>query len=99
MPSKLKLIHPGEILKSDFMEPLGVSAYRLAKETGISAQQIGRILAGTRGVSADAALRFSRFFGTTAQLWLNLQARYDLDCAEDEHGRSIERRVRPFKAA
>jgi addiction module HigA family antidote len=96
---RLKPVHPGQVLQLDFLEPMGVSAYRLAKETGVSAQQIGRVIAGTRGVSADLALRLARFFGTSAEVWVNLQARYDLDAAEDESGAEIERRVRPFKAA
>lgn len=96
---KHRPIHPGEILREDFLEPMGVSAYRLSKATGISAQQIGRILKGTRGVTADAALRLARAFGTSATVWMGLQARYDLDVAEDKAGRLIEKRVRPIKAA
>jgi addiction module HigA family antidote len=96
---KLKPVHPGEVLRLDFLEPMGISAYRLSKETGISAQQLGRILSGSRSVSADAALRLARFFGTSARLWINLQAQYDLDVAEDLAGREIARRVKPWKAA
>jgi antitoxin HigA-1 len=100
MPSrKHKPIHPGEVLKHDFLEPLGLSAYRLAKETGISAQHIGRILKGQRGIGGETALRLARFLGTSAQLWMNLQARYELDLAEDQSGKEIERSVRPFEAA
>lgn len=94
-----KPVHPGEVLRLDFMEPMGLSAYRLAKEIDVSAQQLGRILNGTRSVSADLALRLARFFGTSAQVWMGLQARYDLDLAEDRAGKDIEKRVRPFKAA
>lgn len=97
--TKHKPIHPGEVLRHDFMEPLGISAYRVGKATGISAQHIGRILKGTRGISADAALRFARAFGTSAELWMGLQAQYDLDRTEDEIGRQIEREVQPIKAA
>lgn len=96
---KLKAVHPGQVLYHDFLEPMGVTAYRLAKEVGVSQVQIGRVIAGTRGVSADLALRLARFFGTSAELWVNLQARHDLDVAEDESGKEIEKRVRPFKAA
>ncbi len=96
---KLKPVHPGEVLWLDFMEPLGISAYRLAKETGISAQHIGRIIKGTRGMSGHLALRFGRFFGTSPSVWMGLQAQYDLDVAADELGREIERRVHPLKAA
>jgi addiction module HigA family antidote len=96
---KLKPVHPGEVLRLDFLEPMGVTAYRLAKEIGVSQQQIGRVLAGARGVSGDLALRLARFFGTSATVWMNLQAQYDLDAAEEKSGKEIEKRVRPFKAA
>lgn len=92
-------IHPGEVLRDDFLEPLGISVYRLAKETGVSAQQLGRVVKGVRGVSGDLALRLARFFGTSPQVWMALQARYDLDQALDESGREIEKRVKPFRAA
>lgn len=94
-----KPVHPGDVLREDFLEPMGLSVYRLAKETGISAQHLGRIVNGTRGVSGDVALRLARFFGTSARVWMGLQAQYELDQAEDEAGREIERRVRPWKAA
>jgi antitoxin HigA-1 len=96
---KLKPVHPGEILDHEFMRPLGITAYRLAKETGITAQHIGRILKGTRGLSGDMALRLARYFGTSAQLWMNLQARYELECAKDAAGNAIAERVRPHRAA
>lgn len=96
---KHKPVHPGEILREDFLKPLGISAYRLAKETGISQQHIGRIIAGTRGVSGDVALRLARFFGTSAQVWMGVQAHYELDTAEDRKGREILKRVKPLKAA
>lgn len=96
---RLRPVHPGEVLRLDFLEPLGMSVYRLAKETGVSAQHLGRIVKGTRGISGEIALRLARFFGTSAQVWMGLQARYDLDVAEDEAGREIEREVRPYKAA
>lgn len=99
MPGKHKPIHPGEVLRHDFLEPMGVSAYRLSQATGVSAQHLGRIIKGTRGISADVALRFARALGTSAQVWMGLQAQYDLDAAEDKSGRFIERRVRPIKAA
>jgi addiction module HigA family antidote len=99
MTRKLKPIHPGEVLRLDFLEPMGVSVYRLAKETGVTQQHLGRIVNGTRGISADVALRLARFFGTSAKVWMGLQAQYDLDVAEDKSGRDIERTVRPFKAA
>lgn len=96
---KHKPVHPGEILQFDFLEPMGITAYRLSKETGISAQHIGRIIKGTRGISGDVALRFARFFGTSAQVWMGLQAQYELDMVEDKRGQMIEKRIRPYKAA
>ncbi len=96
---KHKPIHPGEVLRLDFLEPMDLSAYRLAKATGISAQQLGRILKGTRGVSADVALRLARALGTSAQVWMGLQSQYDLDVAQESSGRAIERRVRMIRAA
>lgn len=100
MPSrKHKPIHPGEVLYHDFMEPLGITAYRLAKDVGVSPQHIGRVVKGQRGIGGDLALRLARYFGTSAQLWVGLQARYDLDVAEDQSGPEIARRVRPFQAA
>ena len=73
-------IHPGEILEKDFLEPLNISQNRLAKEIGVPPRRINEIVHGKRAITADTALRFSKFFGTTAQLWLNLQAEYELDC-------------------
>jgi addiction module HigA family antidote len=100
MPGKKhKSIHPGEVLLHDFMEPMGITAYRLGKETGVSSQHIGRIISGKRGIGGDVALRLARFFGTSAQVWMGLQAQYELDVAEDESGRDIERTVRPWRAA
>lgn len=92
-------IHPGEVLWYDFMEPMGITKYRLAKDTGMPADRVGRIVHGTRSVTGDTALRLARFFGTSASFWMNLQARYDLDTAADEVGRQIEKQVRPWRAA
>ncbi len=99
MARKHKPVHPGEVLRLDFLEPMGISAYRLSQETGISAQHIGRILKGTRGIGGDMALRLARFFGTSAQVWMGLQSQYELDLAEDESGREIAKRVQPYTAA
>ena len=96
--AKHKPIHPGEVLRYDFLEPMGISVYRLAKETGISAQQYGRIIKGTRSITAETAMRLARFFGTSAQVWMGLQAQYDLDMVERESGREIER-IEPYNAA
>ncbi|HYG39069.1 MAG TPA: HigA family addiction module antitoxin [Cytophagales bacterium] len=75
----LKNIHPGEILKEEFLEPLGVSAYRLSKETFIPQTRISEIIKGNRRITADTALRFSKFFETSAKFWLGLQDDYDLE--------------------
>jgi addiction module HigA family antidote len=76
---KLKNIHPGEILKEEFLEPLEISAYRLSKETFIPQTRISEILKGNRRITADTALRLSKFFGTTAKFWLGLQDDYDIE--------------------
>jgi addiction module HigA family antidote len=71
-------IHPGEILKGEFMEPLGLSSYRLAKELHVSAPRVNDLVRGKRSITADPAMRLSRYFGTSAQLWLNLQNKHDI---------------------
>ncbi|HEY1648905.1 MAG TPA: HigA family addiction module antitoxin [Terracidiphilus sp.] len=78
MPGKSALIHPGEILLTEFMEPLGLSAYRLAKDLDVPAPRVGEIVRGKRSISADTALRLGIYFGLPAQFWLNLQNEYDL---------------------
>ena len=72
-------VHPGEILFEDFLKPLGVTQYRLAKTIGVPQRRIGEIIAGRRSITADTALRLARFFGTDAQSWMNLQTHYDLE--------------------
>lgn len=79
----LNNIHPGEILIEEFLEPMGISAYRLAKETGIPQTRISEIIKGRRRVTADTALRFSKYFGTTPKFWLGLQDDYDIE--EGQH--------------
>lgn len=96
--TKHKPVHPGDVLKHDFLEPMGITAYRLSKEIGVTSQHIGRVLMGTRGIGGDLALRLARFFGTSAQLWMGLQAQYELDVAEDKSGRAIAKRVQPYAA-
>ena len=76
---KLPNIHPGEVLHEDFLIPLGISAYRLSKEIGVTQIQISQIIRGQRSVTPAMALRFSAYFGTTPKFWLNLQALYDLE--------------------
>jgi len=76
-------IHPGEILKEEFLEPLGISQYRLAKDISVPPRRINEIVHGKRSITADTALRLARFFGTTERFWLNLQVRYDLEVEKD----------------
>jgi addiction module HigA family antidote len=78
MPGKAALIHPGEILLTEFMQPLGLTAYRLAKDIHVPAPRVGDIVRGKRTISADTALRLGQYFGLPAQFWLNLQNEYDL---------------------
>ncbi|MBX3322014.1 MAG: HigA family addiction module antidote protein [Phycisphaeraceae bacterium] len=99
MAKRHKPIHPGEILNAEFLEPLGLSQYRLAQQTGMPADRIARLVKGTRAFTADTALRLARFFGTSPEFWMNLQARYDLETAIDERGRDIEQQVKPMDAA
>ena len=82
-------IHPGEILLEEFLSPLGVSQYRLAKETSVPPRRINEIVRGLRSVSADTALRLARYFGTSERFWLNLQARYDLEVEKDRLGKRL----------
>ena len=86
-----KAVHPGEILQRDFLEGLGVSQYRLAVDIEVPPRRINEIVRGLRGISADTALRFARYFRTTPQFWLSLQMRYDLEVAEDRVGTRIRR--------
>ena len=90
--------HPGEILAEDFLEPLGLSANALALALRVPANRIGAILKGQRGVSADTALRLARFFGTSPEFWVNLQAMHDLTKTKMESGKAIESDVRPRAA-
>src|SRR5438876_9031407 len=94
----LNPIHPGEILLQDFLTPLGISQYRLAKEIHVPLRRINEIVLGRRGVSADTALRLGRFFNTTAQFWLNLQSHYELDTARLASESAILRTIRPLSA-
>ena len=80
---KLSPIHPGEILMEEFLEPMGISQYRLAKDINVPPRRINEIVHGKRSITADTALRLGRFFGMSPQFWLNLQTRYDLEVTED----------------
>jgi len=95
----MKPPHPGETLKEEYLVPLGMSVNALAKELGIGATRLNEIVLGRRGVTADTALRLARYFGTTPELWLNLQSFYDLRMAQRKAGRTIERTVTPRQAA
>ena len=92
-PKKMSPIHPGEVLLEDFLKPLGISQYRLAKDLKVPPRRINEIVHGTRSISVDTALRLSRYFGTTDRLWLNMQARYDLEIEKDRLGDRIEKEV------
>jgi addiction module HigA family antidote len=87
-------IPPGEILHEEFMQPLGISMNALARELAVPPNRISEIVNGRRAITADTALRLARYFGTGAELWLNLQTDYDLRMVRREHGREIEARVR-----
>lgn len=98
MPRKLPPIHPGEVLKT-VLDDAGLNAHRLALALHVPANRISDILRGKRPVTADTALRLARFFGTSAQMWINLQAKYDLQIAEDRLSAKVADEVRPFKAS
>ena len=91
---KLAPVHPGEILLEEFMKPLGLSQTRLGRDLGVSPRRINEIVHGKRSLTADTALRLSRFFGTSAEFWLGLQADYDLDTASDRLAERILREVK-----
>jgi addiction module HigA family antidote len=87
-------VHPGEVLLEDFIKPLGLSQYRVAKDLGVPALRISEIVRGRRGVTADTALRLARYFGTSAAVWVRLQARYDLEMAAAKTAKRIDREVK-----
>ena len=91
--NKMRPVHPGEILREEFLIPLGMSAHALAMELKVPAPRINDIVRERRAVSPDTALRLARYFGTTAQFWMNLQTSYDLKTAERENGQKIESEV------
>ena len=92
-------IHPGEILTTEFLEPLGVSQYRLAKDIGVTARRINEIVHGRRSITADTALRLGRFFGMEAQFWLNLQTHYDMEVAQEALADRLDTEVHPLSRA
>ena len=99
MATKLVPIHPGEILLAEFLEPLALSQYRLAHDLSVPPRRINEIVHGKRGITADTALRLGRYFGTSAQFWLNLQTRYDLEVESDRLGQRLGAEVAVYAAA
>jgi addiction module HigA family antidote len=97
-PKKLAPVHPGEILSEEFMKPLGLSQNRLGRDLGVPPRRINEIVHGKRSITADTALRLSRYFGTSAEFWLGLQTDYDLDVASDRLAEKILREVKVFSA-
>ena len=96
MSKKLPPAHPGEILREEFMLPMGLSSNALAKALGVTPARINEIVREKRGITADTALRLARYFGTDVQSWLNLQQQYDVHCAEDMLGKVLAT-IRPFR--
>lgn len=102
MPKKerrLSPVHPGEILKEDLLVPLGISINRLGRDLRVPVTRMSEIVNGRRGITADTALRLARYFGTTPEFWMNLQAAYDLDAAQRASAERIARDVHPREAA
>jgi len=99
MTSKLSPIHPGEVLLDEFIKPMNLSQNRLAIDIGVDGRRINEIVLGKRAITADTALRLSRFFGNSPQFWMGLQTQYDLDVAEDQLGKRLDREVRPLAMA
>ena len=92
----MKPVHPGEILAEEFLAPLGLSQYRLAKEIKVPLRRVNEIVLGRRGITADTALRFARFFGTTPELWQNLQSQYEMDVAKRGLWAKIKASIVPY---
>src|SRR6267378_1905702 len=95
---RLPLIHPGEILRDDFLEPMKISVYTLAQAIRVPRSRVNDIVLARRGITADTAFRLARYFGTSPEFWINLQARHDLEAADRKLRRRIEREVRPRAA-
>ena len=87
-------VHPGEILFEEFLKPMGISQYRLAKDISVDPRRINEIVHGQRSISADTALRLGRYFGTSARIWINLQSHYDLEVQEEMIGDRLEKEVK-----
>ena len=97
--AKLAPLHPGEVLREEFMEPLGITAYALAKACQIERPRLERIVRELQGISADTALRLAKYFGTTPEFWMNLQSRYELEEARNEIGEDLEEIEAPKRAS
>lgn len=93
MTTKLSPVHPGEILLEEFLRPMGISQYRLAKSISVPPRRINELVHGNRAVTADTALRLSRFFGTSERFWMNLQTRYELEREKDRLGDRLDEEV------
>ena len=96
---KLPPIHPGEILLEEFIKPMGISQYRLAKDISVPAMRINEIVHGTRAISPDTALRLSRYFGLSERFWINLQARYNLEIEKDRLKNRLDNEVHVYTTA
>jgi antitoxin HigA-1 len=99
MSKKIAPVHPGDVLREDFLKPLGMSVNKLALSLGVPATRIGEIVNGRRAVTSDTALRLARFFGTTPEFWMNMQTGYELETAKDKFSALIERTVHPYEDA
>jgi addiction module HigA family antidote len=96
MPKKYPPIHPGEILLEEFLEPMGISQYRLAKDISVPPRRINEIVLGKRAITPDTALRLSLYFGLSERFWMNLQTRYDLETEKDKLQNRLEREVHVY---
>jgi len=95
----MKPVHPGEVLAEEFLGPMGLSQYRLAKEIKVPLRRVNEIVLGRRGITADTALRFARFFGTSPELWQNLQSQYEMDVAKRSVWTKIKQSIVPYGKA
>ncbi|ARB45293.1 MULTISPECIES: HigA family addiction module antitoxin [Alloalcanivorax] len=95
----MRPVHPGEVLREEFLEPLGISAHALSRALHVSAPRVNEIVRERRGITADTAMRLARFFNTTPHFWMNLQAEYDIRVAENMSAKVIAEEVEPYKAA
>jgi antitoxin HigA-1 len=98
MDNTLSPIHPGEVLREDFMKPLGLTQYRLAPDIGVTPIRISQIVNGKRAISVDTAMRLARYFGTSATVWLRMQVRYDLEIAQSKLSEQINREVKVLQS-